>query len=157
MGLLVRPARPEDLEVLVSFWSDMSSDPAVSGLIYPPTEENKRKWRSWVLKVMEEDERQVIVTELDSRVVDFILFRVREGPLWSPHRIAVIHDLYVEPGSRRKGVASRLVEKALSVMKSRGATLVLVTALVSNRPALAFYRRMGFREYRLTFAMELEP
>ena len=156
MEVLVRPMRPEDLDALVEFWADMSNDPVVSGRIYPPTEENKRKWRSWVLKVHEEDERQVLVAESDGQVIGYILFRVRTDlPLSSPHRMATIYDLYVRPDFRHRGVATKLLAEALEAMKSRGVTLVTITALVANEPALRLYRKVGFRDFRLTLVKEL--
>ncbi|RLE75019.1 MAG: hypothetical protein DRJ56_06410 [Thermoprotei archaeon] len=156
MEVLIRPMRPGDLDALVEFWADMSDDPVVSGRIYPPTEENKRKWCSWVLKVREEDEHQVLVAESNGQVIGYILFRIRTDlPLWSPHKMATIYDLYVRPDFRRKGVATELLARALEVMRSRGATLVMITALVANEPALRLYRKMGFRDFRLTLVKEL--
>ena len=152
----IRPMELGDLEALVGFWADMSGDPRVSGLFYPPTEENKARWRSWVLKVHEEDEDQVLVAEADGLLVGFILFRIRtDMPLWTPHRVAIIYDLYVRPGWRRKGIATKLVLRALEAMGRRGVDHVRVTALASNEPAIRLYRKLGFREYGITFSKEL--
>ena len=155
-GIKVRPMGPGDLEALVEFWADMSNDPMVSGRFYPPTEENKAKWRSWVLKVHEEDEEQVLVAEADGHVVGFILFRIRtDAPLWTPHKVAIIYDLYVRPGWRRKGIATRLILRAFEVMRSRGVDHVRVTALSANEPAIRLYRKLGFKDYSITFVKEL--
>jgi len=152
----IRPMRPGDLRDLVRFWADMSSNPSASGLFYPPTEENKAKWARWVLKVHDEDEEQVLVAEEDGQVVGFILFRIRTDlPLWTPHKVAIIYDLYVKPGWRRKGIATELISRALEVMRSRGVDHVRVTALATNEPAMRLYRRLGFREYAITFSKEL--
>ena len=153
----IRPFRPEDLDVLADFWRDMASDPLVSDRVYPPTEENVAKWRSWVLKVHEEEGGHVLVAEAEGvGPVGYVLFRSRvERPLWTPRRTAIIYDLYVRPGWRRRGIGTRLLEAALELLGQEGATHVRVSALASNEPALRLYRKLGFREHMITLVKEL--
>ena len=148
----IRPFRPEDLDVLAGFWRDMASDPLVSDRIYPPTEENVARWRSWVLKVHEEEGDHVLVAEAEGvGPVGFVLFRSRvERPLWTPRRTAIIYDLYVRPDWRRRGIGTALLEEAMKIVMQEGATHVRISVLADNEPALRLYKKLGFREYMIT-------
>jgi len=143
--------------VLTAFWKDMASDPIVSGQLYPPTEENVARWRDWVLKVHRGGGGQVVVAEVSGEVIGFVLARLRRDlSLQTPHTLATIYDLYVRPDWRQKGMGTALLKAALERLKARGATHVLVTAQVTNEAAIRLYRKLGFKDFRLTLVKRLE-
>lgn len=49
-------------------------------------------------------------------------------------------------GSRRQGVATRLLEAVEDAARARGADRMLLEVASDNEPALALYRRAGYRE-----------
>lgn len=55
-------------------------------------------------------------------------------------------NISVDPAWRRKSVARRLLEHILNVVRTHGCELLLLEVRVSNRPAIVFYERHGFRE-----------
>lgn len=55
-----------------------------------------------------------------------------------------LQRLAVEPAVRRTGVATTLVDDALSWMGRRGVDRVLVNTSVANVPAIALYESLGF-------------
>lgn len=59
---------------------------------------------------------------------------------------AEILTLAVEPRTRRQGVATALLTKALAEARRRGARSVLLEVSVNNAAARALYRRAGFVE-----------
>ena len=59
---------------------------------------------------------------------------------------AEILNLVAAPALLRKGVGTALVEEALRRMAQAGVNRVWLEVRPSNAPALAFYRRLGFRE-----------
>lgn len=52
-----------------------------------------------------------------------------------------LEDLFVDPGYRRRGIATALVSRIAEVVRARGAERLEVTA---NPHALGFYRAVGF-------------
>jgi GNAT superfamily N-acetyltransferase len=56
-----------------------------------------------------------------------------------------IHELWIEPAWRRRGLASRLVEQAHAFLDARGGRIA-VRVEAANSDALAFWRSRGFRE-----------
>jgi ribosomal protein S18 acetylase RimI-like enzyme len=52
-----------------------------------------------------------------------------------------LEDLFVDPGYRRRGIATALVSRIAEVLRARGVERLEVTA---NPHALGFYRAAGF-------------
>jgi aminoglycoside 3-N-acetyltransferase I len=65
-----------------------------------------------------------------------------------------IYDLAVEAGHRRRGIATRLIEKLQAVAADLGAWVILVQADCGDEPAIALYTRLGVREEVLQFDIE---
>lgn len=78
-----------------------------------------------------------LVAEDDDTVVGFLHYDC-EGPRPELHR------LYVEPGRKRKGIGSLLVEELHRRLEPQASYVLMVVA--DNRPAVAFYSRHGFQE-----------
>jgi ribosomal protein S18 acetylase RimI-like enzyme len=64
-----------------------------------------------------------------------------------PTPFAWIHDLYVKPEYRRRGVASILMAEAERFARRERAQWLRLGVLDRNEPARRFYVRHGFREY----------
>ena len=77
------------------------------------------------------------VAEQDGSVVGFATWAGTAGTL-------ELEDLFVDPGYRRRGIATALVSRIAEVVRARGAERLEVTA---NPHALGFYRAVGFADY----------
>jgi ribosomal protein S18 acetylase RimI-like enzyme len=64
-----------------------------------------------------------------------------------PSPFAWIHELYVKPEHRRRGVASMLMAEAERFARGEGAQLLRLGVLDRNDGARRFYVRHGFREH----------
>ena len=73
-----------------------------------------------------------------------------------PAPFAWIHDLYVKPEHRRRGVASMLMAEAERFARGEGAHLLRLGVLDGNERARRFYERHGFREHAHVLTKSLE-
>ena len=64
-----------------------------------------------------------------------------------PAVFAWVHDLFVRPEYRRRGVATALMAVAESFLRSRGARELRLGVIDRNADARVLYRRLGFRDY----------
>jgi len=64
-----------------------------------------------------------------------------------------IHDVVVLPAHRRRGIAGRMFAEVEAIARERGACKLTLEALSGNRSARAFYKKLGFDDYRLDPAM----
>ena len=59
-------------------------------------------------------------------------------------RVAVLDDLWIEPGLRGRGLGAQLLGAALAGMERAGARAVIVEADPADARAMLFYGRRGF-------------
>jgi ribosomal protein S18 acetylase RimI-like enzyme len=77
------------------------------------------------------------VAEQDGSLVGFATWAETVGAM-------ELEDLFVDPGYRRRGIATALVNRIAEVLPARGVERLEVTA---NPHALGFYRAAGFVDY----------
>lgn len=85
------------------------------------------------------------VVRSGGRQLGFATVEFRE---WN--RLGQLHGLAVDPGSKRKGVATALVRRAEGFVRGRGGRGVYVDTPVTNSAARALYEALG---YRLAYTM----
>jgi len=73
-----------------------------------------------------------------------------------PAPFAWIHELYVKPEHRRRGVASMLMAEAERFARSEGARVMRLGVLDKNKGARRFYTRQGFGEHGHVLTKPLE-
>jgi ribosomal-protein-alanine N-acetyltransferase len=83
---------------------------------------------------------RLLVIREDGRVLGYVLF-------W--HVTDEIHllNVAVDPTERRRGHGRRLVEEVIAYARAHEAAKVLLEVRVSNAPAVALYRQLGFEEF----------
>jgi GNAT superfamily N-acetyltransferase len=64
-----------------------------------------------------------------------------------PATFAWIHDIFVSPEHRRRGVATALMAAAEAFARSRGAKELRLGVIDRNEAARTLYRELGFRDY----------
>jgi GNAT superfamily N-acetyltransferase len=63
-----------------------------------------------------------------------------------------IHDLYVAPAYRNRGLSRRLIASLEEIARDRGCCKLTLEVLSGNQPARSSYRRAGFAPYQLDAA-----
>ncbi len=118
----------DDYDDLVALWRD-------AGLPYRP---KGRDSKGSVENQMEHDPEFFLGAFLDDRLVGSVIvtFDGRKG--W-------INRLAVAPGSRRKGVARVLIERAELALRKRGAEVIAALVESENSPSLALFEESGYR------------
>ena len=157
MKINIRTFQPSDIDTLMDFWTEIENDPTVSGDFFSPTEENKSRWRKYVLNVHEEDENQILVAEHEEKIIGFIKFITLENrALESDIKCSLLSLMYVVPEFRRKRIASELMNRVFEYVKSKGVTHVRLNVLTSNIPAMNLYKKMGFQDYSIIMRKKLK-
>ena len=91
----------------------------------------------------------VFMAEIGEDVAGFIcvIAATRGDSPDDPAVYAWVHDIFVRPRHRRRGVATALMAAAESFVRSRGARELRLATLDRNVDARALYRGLGFRDY----------
>ncbi len=105
-----------------------------------------RTWDEWeVIGLYNTDPEYCLVAEIDGELAGFIL-----GTIITKANLAYGYILWlgVNPKLQRRGVADKLVDKAIARMIEDGARFMLVDTDPANTPALKFFNRKGFGNTR---------
>jgi ribosomal protein S18 acetylase RimI-like enzyme len=94
----------------------------------------------------------------DETVVGYLLGSL-EGRDWSDLRDACgkIHDVDVDESVRGRGVASHLVEEAVTRLTAMGAPRVVLMVAWRNDRARRLFERLGFRPTMIEMTREAKP
>ncbi len=66
-------------------------------------------------------------------------------------RVGTVQNLGVVPTARDRGLGAALLARAMAGFAAAGARRVELEVTVSNSPAMALYRRLGFRAYKSSY------
>ena len=88
-----------------------------------------------------------IVAEADGQIVGYIMCRIEHGLFGLGKRKGHVISIAVLPPYRRRGIATAMMEEALSRMAERyGAEECFLEVRVSNFPAISLYEKLGFKK-----------
>jgi ribosomal protein S18 acetylase RimI-like enzyme len=130
-----RAATPADLEAVLAVIA--RTDVKAEGWAprTPPGEGDRE--RVTELLAGERDHNEV--AEIDGAIVGYANLHERDGA-------AHLSYLFVDPAYQRRGIGTRLMERALDEARRRGHLRVTLGTAVLNRPARRFYERAGWRD-----------
>jgi len=145
--------KPFEVDDVVQLWRKLASD---GTLVLD--DENLKRFREFLESLYKEDESQVLVSEINGRIVGFLMFMKQARSVLKLRRSrAMITDLYVDEEYRHQGLAAKLLERCLEYLRSRGVEEVRVSASADNAPAISLYRKLGFTEHMITMSKMLQP
>jgi ribosomal-protein-alanine N-acetyltransferase len=127
---LIRHAIPADFESLLAI--DVSSFPG--GVAYDATE---------LAYFMNHEGAETIVLEASGKIAAFLIMEIHRT-----RRSATIVTLDVCDNERRKGYASRLLKRSEEMLLNYGIEQYDLQVDITNRGAIAFYKKHGFSTVR---------
>ena len=129
-----RLATDRDLDRLAQWNWELIQDEGHTN--YMSLDELRQRMRGWLAA-----EYQAVIFSLDQEPVAYALYRESEDEVY-------LRQLFVTRGRRREGVGRKAVELLRTRIWPRDKRLT-VEALTANRPAVAFWRSVGFQDYSL--------
>jgi ribosomal protein S18 acetylase RimI-like enzyme len=154
----VRPATPADLPALGRLGALLlrvhhGFDPQ---RFMAPGASPERGYARFLGSQLKRDDVAVFVAEREGEVVGYV-YAGLEPASWKELRDAAgfIHDVAVDPGGRREGVGTALVEAAIGWLRERGAPRVVLWTAEPNAASQALFARLGFRRTMVELTREL--
>lgn len=146
--MLIRPAIAADVSAILPLVRSLcdlheARDPDRFKVL-PDVLERYARW----LPERAADPRSVLLVaeRRDGSLAGFTVGTVEpEIPIFWIPECGMIHDVWVEPADRRRGVALALVEAAVERFRSIGVAQVRLHTAAFNDPARAVFARAGFR------------
>lgn len=101
---------------------------------------------SWLASQLEEPGTVLLVAEAGGAIAGYLYGGLEERD-WMLLRDAcgMIHDVYVDPAFRRRGIARRLMGAGIAALHAKGAPRVGLNTATQNVEGQALFRSLGFR------------
>ena len=106
-------------------------------------------------KAYDEGKDGMFIWELDGEVVGWSWLKVHENEFFKEGAYGEISEIYVVSKLRRKGVGNILMIHAHNWFKERGVNTIRVETAASNKTAIRFYKKFGFKPNYLSLQKEL--
>jgi len=112
---------------------------------YPPKEEqDMKKWQVLLSKFEQDENMQLLVLEIDGKVVSTVQMAIVENLTHNIRPFAVIENVVTHAEHRGKGYASALLQKATEIAKQRGCYKLFLETGSNKESTLGFYKNNGF-------------
>jgi ribosomal protein S18 acetylase RimI-like enzyme len=123
--------------------------------IAPP--DHPEEGYAWFLGTqLDADDAAILVAHEDDAILGYVYAAI-EPMSWKElrDRCGYVHDVIVDSGHRRQGVASALMNEAFDWLKSEGAPRVVLGTASANEAAQRLFAQLGFRRTMIEMTREL--
>ena len=143
----IRVARRVEHPELLALWLNLISHHRALSADYPVLPGIASVISSELRRAAARDTCRLFVADLDGALVGFVFAEIEggHGPGEEPPP-AWVHELWVEPDARGRGIAAQLLAESDAFFAARGVARVSVRVESSNAAALEFWSRRGFGE-----------
>ena len=158
-AVTIRPATRSDAPALGRFGAAlMRQHHELDPRRFILTERPEAGYGRFLVGQLDAPEMVLRVAELDGRVGGYVLAGLE--PLdWMQLRAACgfVHDVYVDPDARGRGIGEALMRAAIAWLAARGQPRAMLWSAEGNASAQRLFARLGFRRTMVEMARELEP
>jgi len=89
-----------------------------------------------------------LIAEANGKIVGYLTASIKTKPeYFKVNKVGHIHQLFVKPAFRKKGLGKALFKEAEKFFKQKGAEWMEVEASVKNLPTKETYKALGLREF----------
>jgi ribosomal protein S18 acetylase RimI-like enzyme len=157
-AIAIRPATTSDLAVLGKLGALLlKAHYEFDRQRFMAPGESSAEGYAWFLGTQLRDpDVAVLVAEQNGTVVGYV-YAGLEPQSWKELREACgfIHDVVVDEGGRRAGIATALIAAATEWLQRRGAPRVMLWTAQRNEGAQRLFERLGFRRTMVEMTREL--
>jgi len=155
MTVEIRRATLKDIRDILPVWGQLAEFHSGLDTAFTPSAQWAREYGSYLRVLISRDDALAVMAKDGAEVVGYAVGRITMLPPFFEHRTrGYIHDVFVKPQFRRRGVGRRLVDEILRWLRQRGVNLVELT-VAANNDAVPFWERLGFRVYMYQMKKEL--
>lgn len=140
MTVIVRPATEADAAAIAAIYNDAVLHTTAIWNDATVDADNRKLW----IEAREKQAYPVLVAEEDGVTVgygSFGDFRAFDG-----YRFSVEHSVYVAEGTRRRGIASALIEALTERARGLGKHVMIAGIAADNDASIRLHAKLGFTE-----------
>lgn len=144
----LRSAVRSDGDIFFTLFSEIQKQHRLAEPEFFRTPEKDEEFDAYFAWLIEDPHQYLIFCCIDGEAVGYIQYFLGLSPqtIYQPERrIAHVAQVFVEPNSRRFGLATKLIDHTLQEAKFYGASQVGLELWLFNKPAHACFEKAGFK------------
>jgi len=145
-------ATPADVEALADLWVALAADQRQHGS-HLLAGANRAAIREALARAVVADGLRV--AREDGDLLGFVSFTVEHGDYGTDATRGTVTNVYVRPADRGRGIGGALLDAAETALRTAGADVVALEAMVDNERARRLYRRRGYHPHRIEYEKSL--
>ncbi|PTH43090.1 N-acetyltransferase [Staphylococcus arlettae] len=135
---MIRLAHEEDLQNITKIYNDAILNTTAVYSYDPVTLENRQAWFAEKLAKNE----PVIVYVKDNEVVGFATYGSFRD--WPAYKNTVEHSIYVDPNTRKEGIASKLLTELIKEIEHKGYKTIVAGIDATNEGSIKLHENFNF-------------
>jgi RimJ/RimL family protein N-acetyltransferase len=152
-NILIRQARPDDLETLLEFEQAMIETERP----FDPTIKRGPTNYYDVRELIASPDVELVVAEISGRLVGCGYARIKKAkPYYEHTRYSYLGFMYIVPEQRGGGMNKRILEALFVWSRDRGVNEVRLEVFTENMAAIRAYEKAGFLSNSLTMRIRLD-
>jgi len=152
-GTKIRDMEPADADCVAGFMTELNRLEARISADRDPSEQAGKDHFEYLCGEIKSLGGFCLVADLDEKLLGCLLAVPESMPGFfvkpECREYGEIHDIYVVPEARGKGLARKLINEAEDRFRKKGFKQVGLYSLAGNRHAIGTYERLGFEHYEV--------
>jgi len=153
-GILIRPARPEDLPTIIGLWRELQDINAAFDPRLMLNDESADWFIRYLGEQLENASSAILVAEHETRVVGYTFGQIMRRPTLASGDCGYIADICVGSQWRGRGIGRSLHGWLRAWFIAQGITATEVQVVRANPASQAFWRKMGYGDFLRTLRSE---
>lgn len=150
---MIEDPDPGDIDAIADLWVELAREQHEHGS-HLEAEANREQIRESIGRRVVSDE--LLVARIDGEIVGFVMFGLEQRLYQVSTVRGIVHNLYVRPAHRDRGVGTALLEAAERGLVDAGVEAISLEALAANEAARRFYDRHGYAPHRIALEKRVE-
>ncbi len=153
--MTIRIANKQDLPTILEMASGMIDYHNSLDAYYKPAADHKNL-DEMMADDLDDKDVALLIAEENGKIFGYIRGVVETAPEYiKPKKIGVVFDAFVENSSRESGIGKQLFEELKKWFAAKKVKYVELSVDARNFAGIAFWKKLGFSDYKLRMRREL--
>jgi len=153
---MIRQATMDDFDELFELKLESRVEARQFNKKLVPINEVADRYKLYLKKDLSSEWRAVFIAVEYGKIIGMALGKIfRSMHILGHERTGYISNVYVKKGFRNKGLGEKLADTLIDWFKSKDATALTLEVYGSNKAALDFYRKLGFKDHSVKMVRDI--
>lgn len=152
----IRKATPEDFEELLKLKLELKESERKFNKNLPPVNKVKQHYKEYLSKDLSRENSAVFVAVEENQLIAMISARIYTAlAIYDSEKRGYLSNLFVKKEFRKKGIGTKLMQKAIAWLSSMNAKTAIAEIYKENTSSLKISYSLAFTDYSVKLCKKL--